>query len=34
MTIPNVEYWPRKNVPIKKIIEWSKEREFTDIMVF
>jgi len=34
ITIPNVEYYPRQNCLIKDIIEWSKERDFTDIMVF
>jgi rRNA maturation protein Rpf1 len=33
ITIPNMEYYPRENFKIKDIIEWSKEREFTDIMV-
>ena len=34
LTIPNLEYYPRENFRIKEIIEWSKERGFTDIMVF
>ena len=34
ITIPNVEYYPRQNFRIKEIIEFSKEKEFTDIMVF
>ena len=34
ITIPNVEYYPRENFKIRDIIEWSKERDFTDIMVF
>jgi len=34
ITIPNMEYYPRENFKIKEIIEWSKERNFTDIMVF
>lgn len=33
ITIPNMEYYPRENFKIKDIIEWSKERGFTDIMV-
>jgi ribosome production factor 1 len=33
ITIPNMEYYPRDNNKIKDIIEWSKEREFTDIVV-
>jgi len=34
ITIPNCEYYPRQNFRIKEVIEWSKERDFTDIMVF
>ena len=34
ITIPNVEYYPRGNNKIRDIIEWSKERDFTDIMIF
>lgn len=34
ISIPNCEYYPRENFRIKEIIEWSKERGFTDIMVF
>ena len=34
LTFPNVEYYPRQNFRIKEIIEWSKERGFTHIMVF
>ena len=33
ITIPNMEYYPRENFRIKEIIEWSKERGFTDIIV-
>lgn len=33
-TIPNMEYYERANFKIKDIIEWAKEREFTDIMIF
>lgn len=33
LTIPNMEYYPRQNFRIKEVIEWSKERDFTDIMV-
>ena len=33
LTFPNVEYYPRQNFRIKEIIEWSKERGFTHIMV-
>lgn len=33
ITIPNIEYYPRQNYKIKDIIEWAKERNFTDIMV-
>lgn len=33
-TIPNVEYYPRKGFKIKDIIEMSKDKKFTDIMVF
>jgi hypothetical protein len=29
-----MEYYPRENFKIKEIIEWSKEREFTDIIIF
>mmetsp|Transcript_29372 Transcript_29372/g.39715 ORF Transcript_29372/g.39715 Transcript_29372/m.39715 type:complete len:135 (-) Transcript_29372:364-768(-) len=31
---PNTEYYERKNFLIKDIIEWAKERDFTDVMVF
>ena len=34
ITIPNVEYYPRENYRIKEIIEWSKDRDYTDIIVF
>lgn len=34
LTIPAMEYYPRQNFKLKEIIEWSKERDFTDIMVF
>lgn len=34
MTIPNMEYYPRGNNKIKDIIEWSKEKDFTDIIIF
>lgn len=34
ITIPSIEYYPRENFRLKEIIEWSKEREYTDIMVF
>ena len=34
MTIPNFEYWPRRNFRIKEIIEQAKGENFTDIMVF
>ena len=34
LTFPNVEYYPRQNFRIKEIIEWSKERSFTHIVVF
>jgi ribosome production factor 1 len=34
ISLPNCEYYPRENFRIKDIIEWSKERNFTDIMVF
>ena len=34
LTFPNVEYYPKQNFRIKEIIEWSKERGFTHIMVF
>ena len=33
LTIPNLEYYPRENFRIKEIIEWSKERGYTDIIV-
>ena len=33
LTIPNLEYYPRENFRIKEIIEWSKERGNTDIIV-
>ena len=33
ITIPNMEYYPRENFRIKEIIEWSKDRGFTDILV-
>lgn len=33
LTIPNMEYYPRQNFRIKEVIEWSKEKDFTDIMV-
>jgi ribosome production factor 1 len=32
--VPNTEYYERKNFRIKQIIEWAKERDFTDIIVF
>lgn len=31
---PNLEYYERKNYLIKDVIEWAKERGFTDIMLF
>ena len=34
LTVPNLEYYPRENFRIKDIIEMSKERDFTDILVF
>ena len=34
ITLPAVEYYPRENNKIRDIIEWAKERGFTDIMVF
>jgi ribosome production factor 1 len=34
ITIPNLYYYPRENFRIKEIIEWSKEKDFTDIWVF
>lgn len=34
LALPNCEYYPRENFRIKEIIEWSKDRDFTDIMVF
>ena len=34
LTIPNLEFYPRKNFKIRDIIEMAKERDFTDIMVF
>jgi len=33
LTIPNLEYYPRENFRIKEIIDWSIERDFTDIIV-
>lgn len=32
--IPNVEYYERKNFLIKDVIEWAKERDFTDLMLW
>jgi len=34
--IPNIEYWPRKNIPIKNIIKQAKEsgKGFTDLMLW
>jgi ribosome production factor 1 len=32
--IPNVEYYERKNFLIKNVIEWAKERGFTDLMLW
>lgn len=34
LTIPNLEYYPRQNFKIREIIEWCKEKDYTDIMVF
>lgn len=31
---PNTEYYERKNFEVKKIIEWAKERGFTDLMLW
>jgi len=33
-TLPNFHYYERKNFKIKDIIEWSKNRDFTDLLVF
>lgn len=32
--IPGVEYYERKNFQIKQVIEWAKERGFTDLMLW
>jgi len=31
---PNCEYYERQNYLIKDVIEWAKERHFTDLMLF
>lgn len=31
--IPNLHYYERKNFKIKDIIEWAKNREYTDVMI-
>lgn len=31
---PGVEYYERKNFEIKKVIEWAKDRGFTDLMLW
>jgi ribosome production factor 1 len=31
---PSVEYYERKNYEIKKVIEWAKDRGFTDLMLW
>lgn len=34
--IPNIEYWPRKNIPIRDIVKQAKESDkgFTDLMIW
>lgn len=32
--IPNCSYYKRKEYPLKKIIEYAKKKDFTDLMVF
>jgi len=32
--IPGCEYYERKNYQIKHVIEWAKERGFTDLLLF
>ena len=31
---PNTEYYERKNFLIKNVIEWAKDRGFTDLMLW
>lgn len=34
-TIPNIEYWPRKNIPVQDMIKQANERgDFTDLMLW
>ena len=31
--IPNLHYYERKNFKIKNIIEWAKNRDYTDVLI-
>ena len=32
--IPNTYYYERKNFRVKEIIDWAKNRDFTDLILF
>ena len=33
VVIPNIYYYPRKKNALKKMIEWAKEKDFTDFLI-